>query len=132
MAKATRSGRRAGGGSGGADNGSRGIYHFLDMGREKYGDSILAVFGDKRILIDGGHRSDFEGQDGFRSLPEQLESLIGPPPFRISLLVVTHCHSDHIGCLPEMVANDLLKPEWALVAHDGLGFGRSDQAAPKW
>lgn len=115
-------GGRSGGGSGGT---AHGIYHFLDMGREKYGDCILAVFGNAHILIDGGHRSDFKGQTDFTSIPQQLEQLIGPPPFKVDLLVVTHCHSDHIGCLPDMVAAGMLEPKSALVAHEGLGFGRS-------
>jgi len=104
----------------------RGKYYLLDMGSEKYGDCILCVFGAKTILIDGGHRGDYEGQSGFDSIPEQLSQILGQkPPFKISLLVVTHCHADHIGSLPQMVTNGDLVPEWALVADEKLGFGRT-------
>src|SRR5580692_3993718 len=105
---------------------ARGKYYVLDMGSEKYGDSILCVFGDTTILIDGGHRSDYAGQSGFDSIPEQLSQILGvKPPFKISLLVVTHCHADHIGSLPQMVTSGDLVLEWALVADEKLGFGRA-------
>lgn len=39
-------------------------------------------------------------------------------PASISLLVVTHCHADHIGCLPELVANGDIVARWALVADE--------------
>ena len=39
-----------------------GTYYLLDMGTEKYGDCVLCVLPDKTILIDGGHRSDWQGQ----------------------------------------------------------------------
>ena len=32
--------------------------HMLDMGFKKYGDCILLVEGDRKILIDGGHPKD--------------------------------------------------------------------------
>jgi len=109
------------------DSGNAGTYYFLDVGRRKYGDCILVVFDDVRILIDGSHKEDFdnpsEGQD---SIPDQLDEIFGEPgPHPITLLVVTHCHADHIGCLPELVTNDVIRPEWALVTHPRLGFGRS-------
>src|SRR5712671_4390449 len=79
------------------DAASRGKYYVLDMGSEKYGDSILCVFGNTTVLIDGGHRSDFAGQSGFDSIPKQLSDALGTQsPFKISLLIVTHCHADHI------------------------------------
>ena len=57
------------------------------------------------------------------SIPEQLEQILRQgPPFDISLLVVTHCHSDHIGCLPALVENDIIRVERALVADENLGF----------
>jgi beta-lactamase superfamily II metal-dependent hydrolase len=99
-------------------------FYLLDMGSEKYGDCILCVAGSKTILIDGGHLSDWQGQQGSQSIPDQLASILGDPPFNISLLIVTHCHSDHVGCLPKMVENGVLLPKWALVADPHLGFGR--------
>lgn len=100
--------------------------HLLDVGKQIYGDSILCQLGSELILIDGGHEKDFEGQPGCKSIPQQLTTLLGHgPPFKIALLVVTHCHADHMGCLPKMVAEPgMLEVEWALVADEGLGFGR--------
>ena len=99
-----------------------GEYFFLDMGREQYGDCILCRFGDKTVLIDAGHPSDFDGQSGYQSIPEQLEKLLGAPPFKPTLLVVTHAHNDHIGCLPKMIDAGMLQPQFALVADPDLGF----------
>jgi hypothetical protein len=39
------------------------------------------------------------------------------------LLVVTHCHDDHIGCLPELVRDGTLTADSALLADPGLGWG---------
>lgn len=99
--------------------------HLLDMGRTKYGDCLLIQAAGKTILVDGGHPGDWQGKDNFASIPDQLAKLLGSPPFKVSLLVVTHCHSDHIGCLPKLVADGALQPEWALVADEYCGFGRS-------
>lgn len=101
--------------------------YLLDMGREKYGDSILCRLGNRSILIDGGHPRDIKdrGENGeYKSIPNQLAGIFGhAAPFDISLLVVTHCHNDHIGCLPELVEQKIIKPKWALVADLNLGFG---------
>ncbi len=95
----------------------------LDPGPEPFGDCLLVQAGGKTILIDGGHASGFGGQPGTSSIPEQLESILGaPPPFDISLLVVTHCHSDHVGCLPEMMAAGMLRVEWALMADEDAAW----------
>jgi hypothetical protein len=99
--------------------------YLLDMGMERFGDCLLGRFGEVTVLIDGGHPRDIEGRNGFPSIPEQLSRLLGKePPFAVSLLVVTHAHSDHIGCLPALVREGLLRAEWALVADEMLGFGR--------
>ena len=100
-----------------------GQYYLLDMGSEQYGDSILCVFGDKTVLIDAGHPSDFDGQDGYDSIPNQIAAILGTqPPFDLTLLVVTHAHNDHIGCLPKMIDANMIKPKFALVADPDLGF----------
>jgi len=65
--------------------------HFLDMGNEKYGDSVLCQMGARTILIDGGHLSDLKGSGGTDSIPKQLGDLLGGTPCRVNLLVVTHC-----------------------------------------
>jgi glyoxylase-like metal-dependent hydrolase (beta-lactamase superfamily II) len=79
--------------------------HFLDVGVEQYGDCILVRDDDVSILIDGAHKNDIDGSPGIASLPDQIRAVLGVAtgPVPISLLIVTHCHGDHIGCLPEMV-----------------------------
>jgi beta-lactamase superfamily II metal-dependent hydrolase len=110
-----------------SDGLARGVYHFLDMGKLKYGECTIATFGDLRVMIDGGHSRDYAGQQGVPSIPQQLEEIFGEPaPHIISLIVVTHCHDDHVGCLDQLVANNIIQPEWALITHPDLGFGRGD------
>src|SRR5688572_20312802 len=81
---------------------SRAEIHLLDMGREEYGDATLCRFGRTTVLIDGGHRHDDHPADGHTPLQEQIGTLLGrsAPPYTVDLLVVTHAHEDHIGCLP--------------------------------
>ncbi len=100
-------------------------YFLLDMGKEKFGDSILCLVGGKTILIDGGHTGDFDGQPGSDSIPDQIAAILNTsPPFDIDLLILTHCHLDHIGCLPRMVKDGVLKVASALVADEKLGWGK--------
>jgi beta-lactamase superfamily II metal-dependent hydrolase len=96
--------------------------YLFDMGSKIYGDCILVVEGKRRILIDGAHPGDWQASETTASIPDQLAKVLGKPPFKIDLLVVTHCHSDHIGCLPRMVQDGTVEFEWALVADDKLGF----------
>lgn len=112
--------------------------YLLDVGSEQYGDCILCTLGNRTILVDGAHPGDFRGKSGFPSIPAQLEEILGhQPPFHIDLLVATHCHLDHIGCLPDLVAHDL-QVEWALVIDERLGFpsftdgGGDDSAHPAY
>ena len=103
---------------------------FLDMGRTKYGDCLLLQAGEFSVLIDGGHSGDTVSRAGFESIPTQLERLLGAPaPWNVSLLVVTHTHDDHIGCLPKLVAQGVLTADRALVADEGLGWGHPDDLA---
>jgi Metallo-beta-lactamase superfamily len=106
-------------------NGSSFRLHLLDVGTQQYGDCILCQVGNRSILVDGGHPSDFRGTTGHDSIPTQLEQIFGHrAPFPIDLLVATHCHLDHIGCLPDLVANDL-QVKWALMADETMGFPSS-------
>lgn len=100
--------------------------HFLDVGLEKYGDCILIENGGSYILIDGAHVGD--GADrgtGRPSIPVQLERLMGPAPFKPDLLIITHVHGDHVGCLPGLVASGDLQPKRTLAADPHLGSGRT-------
>lgn len=109
-----------------SDPAATGIYHFLDVGGIKYGDCILVEFGAVRILIDGSHVNDYRGQAGYQSIPQQLKAILGgEPPHDISLVVVTHGHADHIGCLPDLVEHDVIKPRFALLTDPKWGFGRT-------
>lgn len=97
--------------------------HLLDVGEEKYGDCVLCQFGDVSVLIDGSHRGDD------RLVTRQLKRLLGQQtlPVRVSLLIVTHPHDDHIGCLASLVANDQLRADWALVADPKFRWGDGDE-----
>ena len=100
--------------------------HVLDMGKTKYGDCIIVEIGRIRVLIDGGHPGDYEDRSGQKGIPSQISSILNAEaPFHFDLLVVTHCHSDHIGCLPRLIRDGIVTAEWALVADEFLGFGRT-------
>ncbi|HEY9044631.1 MAG TPA: MBL fold metallo-hydrolase [Ohtaekwangia sp.] len=97
--------------------------HLLDMGTTKYGDCILITNNKKSILIDGGHPGDDS------RIASQLKKLLKQnPPFKPDLLIVTHCHSDHIGCLPALVAAGDLQPKMALLADPKIGFAENGTA----
>ncbi|MBV9359684.1 MAG: MBL fold metallo-hydrolase [Chloroflexi bacterium] len=106
--------------------------HLLDVGVEEYGDALLLRFDDHAVLVDGGHASARAANGGHTSIPDQLGQLLAqPPPYHVDLLIVTHAHADHIGCLPALVDQDLLRADWALVADPGLGWGRAlNEPAP--
>jgi beta-lactamase superfamily II metal-dependent hydrolase len=109
--------------------------HLLDVSEEQYGDAILCEFGNTTVLIDGGHRSNIGGRGSHSSIPEQIGEILNQePPYNVDLLIVTHAHLDHTGCLPDMVKKGLLRAEWALVADPDLGWGRTgdDDAAPSY
>jgi beta-lactamase superfamily II metal-dependent hydrolase len=101
--------------------------HFLDVGEQEYGDAILLDLDGTRILLDGSHPGDQVGTTGHPSIPEQLRNLLSDagPSVTVDLLIVTHAHADHIGCLPYLVEHQLLAADWALVADPGLGWGRA-------
>lgn len=91
----------------------------LDMGTIKYGDCLVITKGTKTILIDGAHPEDAD------SIRAQLKKVLQKDaPFKIDLLIVTHCHRDHIGCLPALVNAGDLKIKTALVADEKIGWGK--------
>jgi beta-lactamase superfamily II metal-dependent hydrolase len=100
--------------------------HLLDVGPEEYGDAVLLEFGDVTVLIDGALPGDHRAREGHPSIPDQLDELLGATrPHKLSLLIATHAHLDHIGCLPRLVKDKIIAPKWALVADPGLGWGRT-------
>lgn len=95
--------------------------HILDVGNKQYGDCIILTQDNLTIMIDGAHPGDQ------KLLTEQIQEILQQdPPFNIDLLVVTHCHLDHIGCLPILIKNETIIPARALVADEKLGFGKTD------
>lgn len=114
-----------------ASNPSR--IHLLDVGRDQYGDCVLCEVGGRSILIDGGHRADLRGSTGHPSIPAQLADILGVDEgaaCHVSLLIVSHAHDDHIGCLPEMVSQDLLTTDWALMVDPDFAWGHTTDADP--
>src|SRR4030095_3352529 len=105
--------------------------HLLDVGLKEYGDALLCQFGDVTVLIDGAHPGDQNGSTGHTSIPDQISALLNQstPPYHVTLLIVTHAHEDHIGCLPNLVANNLLVADFALVTDPLLGWGRTPDDA---
>lgn len=106
--------------------------YFLDPGLEKYGDSIIVEHGGRTIFIDGAHSGNIRAQGTTLSLPDQIASLFGEGTFEPDLLVITHVHGDHVGCLPQMVRAGLLKPKLVLAADErwGAGIGDGTDADP--
>jgi beta-lactamase superfamily II metal-dependent hydrolase len=100
--------------------------HLLDVGRQEYGDAILCQFGKRTVLIDGAHPGDHDGSPGHPSIPNQIKTLLGQDqPYPIDLLIISHAHQDHIGCLPKIIEEGKLKVAWCLTIDPNLGWGRA-------
>jgi beta-lactamase superfamily II metal-dependent hydrolase len=92
--------------------------HLLDMGSVMYGDCIVITQGKKSILIDGAHQGDYN------SILRQLGKIFEKEgPYQFDLLIVTHCHDDHIGCLPNLVGNGDIRVKKALLADPVFRWG---------
>lgn len=102
--------------------------YMLDVGATRYGHSFVIRANDVWIFIDAGHASDFSGQAGYDSIPEQLGKIFGKTEgIEFDLLVITHVHSDHIGCIDELLSSGTIVPKMALVADPNYGFGHAAQ-----
>ncbi len=102
----------------------------FDMGSQIYGDSIFIENGGVKVLVDGGHPGDYDGQPGVAPLPDQIAAQAGGLPINVDLLVVTHSHADHVGCLPKMVAKNKLRARFALVSDPDHRWGKPAAAPP--
>jgi beta-lactamase superfamily II metal-dependent hydrolase len=91
--------------------------HFLDVGTREYGDAVLCDFDGTRVLIDGAHPGDQV------LIGDQLRRLLEVDgTVDVDLLIATHAHQDHIGCLPTLVLDGRLHARWSLVADPDLGW----------
>lgn len=106
--------------------------HVLNMGRTKYGDCLIVESGATRILIDGGHPYDDRPGEGRPPLQDQMRAILGgSSSHRFDLLIVTHTHGDHIGCLPSLIEGNLIAADYALVADPDLGWPDRQDDAPE-
>jgi beta-lactamase superfamily II metal-dependent hydrolase len=95
--------------------------HFLDMGTEKYGDCIIIEHNNRKILIDGAH----PGDDNF--LLRQFKKIFGTEsPYKFDLLIMTHCHSDHIGALPSLIQSGEISAKKSLLANPVYRWGEDN------
>lgn len=102
--------------------------HLLDVGPTKYGDAVLCQFGKTSVLIDGAHPGNYKDYGPEHpALQSQIASILkqSEDQVHVDLLIISHAHSDHIGCLSYLVNNDILTAKWALVADPKLGWGRT-------
>jgi beta-lactamase superfamily II metal-dependent hydrolase len=91
----------------------------------------LCEFGEDTVLIDGAHTGDHRDTDGHTAVQHQVASILKTElPAHVSLLIVSHAHEDHIGCLPTLVHDGHLTAEFALVSDPDLAWGRATDGAP--
>lgn len=100
--------------------------HLLDVGPQQYGDAVLCEFNGRTVLIDGAHPGNDREQEGHAAIQDQIGELLrSRPPYHLDMLMVSHAHDDHVGCLPALVEAGTLTFDWALVADPDLGWGRA-------
>jgi beta-lactamase superfamily II metal-dependent hydrolase len=96
----------------------------LDVGDREYGECLLIESAGRRILIDGAHQGDDLDDGAYLGIVRQLQELTGEQKVAIDLLILSHAHADHVGCLPELVTRGVVGAEWALVPDQDLAWGR--------
>ncbi|HEY5968628.1 MAG TPA: MBL fold metallo-hydrolase [Chitinophagaceae bacterium] len=93
--------------------------YFLDMGLKQYGDCIVIIQGNRKILVDFGKPSDQS------SLRLQLKKILQQdPPFHFNLLIMTHNHDDHIGSFPEMIGGGEITADKYLLTDPAYRWGK--------
>jgi beta-lactamase superfamily II metal-dependent hydrolase len=109
------------------DANSTATVYLLDVGPQEYGDALLCLFNNRTVLIDGAHPGNWKASEGHPSIREQLASILNQPEdaLHVDLLMISHAHDDHIGCLPKLVAEGWLTADWALLPDPDLGWGRT-------
>lgn len=100
----------------------------LDVGPNKYGDASLVSFGGRNVLIDGAHPGRQKGDARHPSLPDQIVAATGGN--HVDLIVVSHAHRDHTGCLPHLIKHGTLTCDWAFIPDPNLAWGRPAGGEP--
>lgn len=70
---------------------------FIDVGQ---GDCILLQYGSSNVMIDSGYESEYPNVSSFMT-EKKIKSL--------DAIIITHPHSDHNGCVPELLRDYNIK-----------------------
>ena len=74
------------------------VVHFIDVGQ---GDAILIDSGETEVLIDGGSAGS--------GVADYISAYVDGP---LEVIIITHPHEDHIGGLPEVFTDYVVKDVW--------------------